>query len=85
MIKLTRLNGTVLLVNENFIEVAEEAPDTVLTMQNGHRYVIKEKVEEIIEKVNEFNRLGRVPAGDYNIDSKAAAVSEDGSDIDYLD
>ena len=34
MIKLTRLSGTELLINENFIETIEQTPDTVLTMQN---------------------------------------------------
>lgn len=47
MIKLNRLNGTELLVNEQFIETAEQAPDTVVTMQNGHRYFVKETIEEI--------------------------------------
>ncbi len=53
MIQLTRLNGTILLVNEEFMEIAEETPDTVITMQNGHRYVVKEKVTEITEKISE--------------------------------
>ena len=56
MIQLTRINGTVLLVNEHFIEIAEETPDTVVTMQNGHRYLVKESVQEIIDKSAEFRR-----------------------------
>lgn len=53
MIQLTRLNGTILLVNEEFIEIAEDTPDTVITMQNGHRYVVKEKTAEIMERVTQ--------------------------------
>lgn len=57
MIKLTRMSsGTTLLVNESFIETAEETPDTVVTMQNGHRYFVVEKVDEIIEKIFEFEK-----------------------------
>ncbi len=56
MIQLTRINGTVLLVNEHFIEIAEETPDTVVTMQNGHRYLVKESVQDIIDKSAEFRR-----------------------------
>ena len=57
MIKLTRMSsGTTLLVNENFIETAEETPDTVVTMQNGHRYFVVEKVDEIMEKIFEFEK-----------------------------
>lgn len=53
MIKLTRINGTVILLNENFIEIAEEAPDTVVTLQNGHRYFVKEGIDEIMRKIDE--------------------------------
>ncbi len=56
MIQLTRINGTVLLVNEKFIEIAEQTPDTVVTMQNGHRYIVKETIDEIIEKSAQFRR-----------------------------
>lgn len=56
MIQLTRINGTTLLVNEHFIEIAEQTPDTVVTMQNGHRYLVQESIEEIIEKSAQFRR-----------------------------
>ncbi|MBD5139476.1 MAG: flagellar FlbD family protein [Ruminococcus sp.] len=56
MIQLTRINGTELLVNEQFIEIAEQAPDTVVTMQNGHRYLVKETIEEIIGKSAQYRR-----------------------------
>lgn len=56
MIKLTRVNGTTLLVNESFIETAEETPDTVVTMQNGHRYFVRETVDEILLKTIEFEK-----------------------------
>lgn len=56
MIQLTRINGTELLVNEQFIEIAEQTPDTVVTMQNGHRYLVKETIEEIIGKSANYRR-----------------------------
>lgn len=56
MIQLTRINGTELLVNEQFIEIAEQTPDTVITMQNGHRYLVKETIDEIIEKSVQYSR-----------------------------
>lgn len=45
------------MLNEDFIEAAEETPDTVVTMMNGHRYILKEKLDEIIEKLFEFRRM----------------------------
>lgn len=57
MIKLTRMSsGTTLLVNEDFIETAEETPDTVVTMQNGHRYFVNEKVDEICDMILRFEK-----------------------------
>lgn len=56
MIKLSRLSGTELLINEDFIETVEQTPDTVLTMQNGHRYFIKETVDQIISLSEEYQR-----------------------------
>lgn len=56
MIRLTRINGTELLLNEQFIEIAEQTPDTVVTMQNGHRYLVQETLEDIAEKSARFRR-----------------------------
>ncbi len=56
MIRLTRMSGTELLVNENFIAIAEETPDTVLTLQNGHKYFVKESVDEIYSMILNFEK-----------------------------
>ena len=56
MIKLTRASGTELLVNEKFIAIAEETPDTVLTLQNGNKYFIKEGIDEIRAKIMVLER-----------------------------
>lgn len=56
MIKLTRMNGGVLMMNENFIACAEETPDTVVTLQNGHKYFVAESVNEIYEKIMAFEK-----------------------------
>lgn len=56
MIKLTRMNGTVLMMNENFIASAEETPDTVVALQNGHKYFVQEKVDEIYSKIIDFEK-----------------------------
>ena len=49
MIELTRLDDTKVILNDNFIEIIQEAPDTVVTMQNGHIYIVKETIEQIKE------------------------------------
>jgi len=59
MIILTKLNGKELLINERHIETAKESPDTVITMSSGATYIVSEKLDEILDKVVEFNRMGK--------------------------
>ena len=48
MIDVTRFNGKSFVLNAELIEVMEETPDTVITLTTGHKYVVKESVEEVI-------------------------------------
>ncbi len=54
MIVVTRLNGPPLAINCDMIERAEATPDTVLTLVDGTKYVVRESVEQIIERIREF-------------------------------
>jgi flagellar protein FlbD len=54
MIKLTRLNGSVYVLNSSLIETVEATPDTIITTVDGRKYVCKESVDEIIEKIIQF-------------------------------
>jgi flagellar protein FlbD len=54
MINLHRIDGTAILVNLDLIEIIEETPDTVVTLVNEHKYVVREKISEIVEKIVEF-------------------------------
>jgi flagellar protein FlbD len=56
MIVLHRLNGSELVINANVIETVEGNPDTVIMLTNERRYVVKEPVKEVIEKVIAFHR-----------------------------
>lgn len=63
MIELTRFGGGRFVLNTDLIEAVEANPDTVITMSNGRRYVVKETPQDIIDKVVEFKRrvLGVFP------------------------
>lgn len=54
MIELTRLKGEAFALNSDHIETIESTPDTVITMLNGHRYVVRESVGEIIGMIERF-------------------------------
>jgi flagellar protein FlbD len=51
MIELTRLNGSPLYVNCDLIKWAEAAPDTMLTLVNGEKVVIRETCAEVVERI----------------------------------
>lgn len=57
MIEVTRLDGRSYHVNPHQIEYMEQNPDTTLTMLSGKRLVVKEPVEEVIERIVEYRRL----------------------------
>lgn len=47
VIELTKLDETKILVNEDFIEIVEETPDTVITFENGKKLIVKESRMDI--------------------------------------
>jgi flagellar protein FlbD len=56
VITVTRLNNTPLIVNPDLIISIEETPDTIITLSNGEKIVVQEKVGEVIRRVIEFRR-----------------------------
>ncbi len=51
MIEVTRLNGTPIVLNSDLIKTAETAPDTMLTLINGEKLIVREECSEIVERV----------------------------------
>ena len=56
MIKLTRLNNNLLVVNCDLIKTLENAPDTVLTLVTGEKIIVRETTEQVLERVIAFRR-----------------------------
>ncbi|MBQ2472885.1 MAG: flagellar FlbD family protein [Lachnospira sp.] len=54
MIDVTRFNDKKFVLNAELIESIEETPDTVITLTNGHKYLVKETVDEVIDKVYSY-------------------------------
>ena len=57
VIKVTRLNGKEFVVNADLIQYLEETPDTIITLVNHEKVVVKEKVDEVIRRVNALEEL----------------------------
>jgi len=56
MIAVTRLNNTPIVVNPDLIVFIEETPDTIITLSNGEKLAVQEKVSELIKRVIQFRR-----------------------------
>lgn len=56
MIQLTRINHVPLVLNSDLIEHIETTPDTVISLTNGQKFMVRESTEEIIRKVMDFRR-----------------------------
>ena len=62
MVKLTRLNGTPIVVNAFLIEHIEATPDTIVSLTNGRHFVVRETVDQVIAQsvkyLGTLRRLG---------------------------
>jgi flagellar protein FlbD len=79
MIHLTRLNGQPLLLNCDLIKLIENAPDTVITLVNGEKIIVRDSEEEILGRIVEFRR--RILNGLEASLSSWAARGAEGTDV----
>lgn len=56
MILLTRLNGTEFYLNPELIQSVEKTPDTVITLLNEKKLVVRESPEVIRERYIEYRQ-----------------------------
>ena len=56
MIKLTRTNGREFVLNADLIIEVQETPDTVITLTNGKKLLVKDSADDIINKVVNYRR-----------------------------
>lgn len=56
VIKVTRLNGVMYLINPHMIETIESKPDTTVTLSTGKTLIVKETPKELIEEIVVYRR-----------------------------
>ncbi|TWU26557.1 Flagellar protein (FlbD) [Novipirellula galeiformis] len=56
MIKLTRLDGEPFVLNADLIRYVERRPDTFVTLTSGDRLVVKESMDDVIERAVEYQQ-----------------------------
>jgi flagellar protein FlbD len=54
LIEVTKLNNTLLIVNADLIEFVEKTPDTMITLTTGKKFMVRESLKEVLERVFEY-------------------------------
>ena len=56
MIKLTRLDAESFILNADLIRYIESRPDTFITLTSGERLVVRESMEEVVERAIRYQQ-----------------------------
>jgi uncharacterized protein YlzI (FlbEa/FlbD family) len=75
MVHLTRLGGPVFALNPDLIERAEATPDTVVTLVNGSKYVVRESLDELTDLIAAFR--ARVIGTAHTPDLRVVTLDDD--------
>jgi flagellar protein FlbD len=57
MISLTRLSGSVFVLNADLIERLDCTPDTVITLVDGKKYVVAESMDQVVDAIRAYRGL----------------------------
>ena len=61
MIHLTRRNGSQFFINPELIETVESTPDTIITLVNNKKIIVKESAQEVAGQFIEYRRKTLTP------------------------
>lgn len=61
MIQLTRLDGSVFILNADLIETVEERPNTIVTLTTEKRFIVQESAEKVVERVIAYRQMSSRP------------------------
>lgn len=77
MIRVTRLDGTPMLVNVDQITWVEFTPDTVISLANGEKLLVRDDAETIVQRTHDFKRsLQTSPGRDRRTDALPLRIVE---------
>ncbi len=74
MIKVTRLDESTLVINADLIEFLESSPETIVCLTTGKKIMVKETVDDIINRVAQFKRMS-----DIRIETRETSDTSEGS------
>jgi flagellar protein FlbD len=56
MVKITRLNNVEQIINSDLIEFIDSTPDTNITMTTGRKLIVRETVDEVVNRIVAYKR-----------------------------
>lgn len=56
MLEVTRLNGAIYFINPDMLLTVEATPDTVITLTNGEKLLVRETPAQLVERFTNFKR-----------------------------
>ena len=56
MVRLSRFDSSEFYINADLIETIEKTPDTVISLTNGKKLVVRESAEEVVSRIVEYRR-----------------------------
>jgi flagellar protein FlbD len=77
VITVTGLSGGLLIVNVDLIVTVEQTPDTVITLINGDKLIVRESLDEIVDRTVDFRRRGGAPSVAYHARQKEGDAEGD--------
>ena len=57
MIILHRLNQQEFILNADLVETLEATPDTLVTLTNGKKLIVRDDIKDVIGRVIEYRQL----------------------------
>ncbi len=67
MIEVTLINGTEIVLNSDMIEFIESTPDTLVSLSTGKKMLVKESVQEVVDRIIGFRRKIGIVAKDFEV------------------
>lgn len=56
MIRVTRFDGTPIILNADWIQSVENTPDTLITLTTGFKLIVKESTDEVVSRCKKYKQ-----------------------------
>lgn len=61
MIRVTKLDGSLMMLNAEWIQTLETTPDTLITLTTGLKFHVRDRIEEVVSAFIDYKREITLP------------------------